>query len=349
MNLISSFRRAAACAIAVFAALAPSTALAQGAASFPRVSVGGQIFADYAAPLAGPQAFHLTRAFVTTRAQLNEQFSGLIQLNPSVLAYTNAGGARASEPENVIVQMAYVQADNLLPGVTMQFGQLFVPWTEYAYRYFPYRMLATLPIEGGLANTLGLGNTGYLSAWDRGLKLKGSLGPLAINAAVLNGEGLRGSEGDGQRSYQAILTYPLLPSLDVTVMGHRGNPTGAQQADRWGGSVVYHSPELCLGAESSGLVDVAASGAATFRQIHSAFGVLALPTPWAMPTKLIARETVSTAQGGAAGTQLESLVGIGLQPTEGLVVVLDDQLVNPLGGAPGPSAHVIALRTSMAF
>jgi hypothetical protein len=330
---------------------APAMAQAEPPApAYPKVNVGGSIFADYAVPLnGGPQAFHVTRAFVTATGHLNATWSGLVQLNAYPLAYTNAAGARANEPQNVVLQMAYIQADNLIPGTTMQLGQLFVPWAESVYAHFPYRMLASLPIEGGLQNTLGLGGFNPISAWDRGLKVKGGFGPLAYNVAVFNGEGLRGSEGDGQRSYEGVFTYQPFPFLDVAVLGRKGNLTGMVQADRWGASVVYHTPLLRLGVESDAMVDVNGAGGATFRQIQSAFGVLELPHWLGAPTQLITRQTRLDAEGLANGAQWESLVGLGVQPVKGLTFVLDDQLVHNMAGALTADANVLALHSNFTF
>jgi hypothetical protein len=320
------------------------------ATAFPKVTVGGQIFADYSVPLTGaPQAFHVSRAFLTARGQLDATWSGTVQLNPGSLIYTNQAGGRAVDPENVLLQLAFLQADNLIPGTTIQLGQLFVPWTEYAFTYFPYIMLATIPIQGGLQNSLGLGGFNPISGWDRGLKVKGGFGPFSYNMAVINGEGLRGNEGDGQRSYEGVFTYQPVPALDLTVMGRKGNPTGALQADRWGGMVVYHTPAMRLGGETTTLVDVAANGGANFRQLHSAFGVFELPRWLGAPTELIARETLVNAQGLVNGAQWESLVGLGVQPVNGVTLVLDDQIVHNLSGALTSDANVLALHTNVTF
>ena len=319
----------------------------------PTITTSGLIFADYRIPLGGAQSFNVTRAFLTGKAQLNETWSGVVQFNGypvTFLGGTPTAPAAKTESNEGIVQLAYFQAANLVPGMTFQLGMFPTLWLDYTNTLWRYRLLGLSPIEGGLANSLGLGgSTPYITTWDKGFKATGQYGPLTIAAAAMNGEGFRAPEGDGQKSFQGRLTYNPMPALDVTLLAHRGNPTGALQADRYAGMLVYHLPQVTAMLEGDMTTDVSAASATVNGRIVAGSLVWELPIP-NISTQLILRanEIVANVDVPTAN-RLETLVGLGWEPMKGIDIVLDDQNITGATATAAADGNVVALHTAFGF
>jgi hypothetical protein len=298
------------------------------ASEYPRFTPSSWVFADYRGSLGGPQSFNVTRAFLTLRGELDATWSSQVTLNAVPLV-------AAREAHNEVLQQAYLQAAHWVPHTTLQLGLINTPWVEYEYAYWRYRMLGTVGVEGGLANSLGLGATGALTLWDKGLKATTVLGPVTVAGALLNGEGFRANEGDGQKAFQGRVTYQPWPWLDLALAGHRGNPTGALQADRLGAMATYHAAPLLAGTQAVGTFDVDSAGAATSGRVLSAWAVYDLA-----PVQLIGRVHHFT----GTNDRLELLAGLGWQPTKGVDLVLDDQHV--MGAW---ESNTLALHTALQF
>ncbi|MDB5098297.1 MAG: hypothetical protein JWM80_2718 [Cyanobacteria bacterium RYN_339] len=339
--------------LAIAGSLLASPALAADPAPvYPKFTPASLIFADYRGAFSGPQSFNVTRAYLTLRGELDPTWSSVVTLNAAPLAYLGSVGATtpAREAHEEVLQLAYLQAANWVPHTTLQLGLITTPWVEYEYAYWRYRMLGTVGVEGGMGNTLGLaGATGYLPLWDHGLKATYSLGPVTIAGAVLNGEGFRAGEGDGQKSFQGRIAYQPWPFLDLAVTGHRGNPSTAQQADRVGAMVTYHAAPLNAGAEAIMTTDVSNAGANVGGRVLSGWGVYELATPW-LPVQLIGRvNRIEANVDVPTANRLEVLAGIGCQPIKGVDLVLDDQNVTGSTATAAVDSNTLALHTAFAF
>jgi hypothetical protein len=317
------------------------------------LELSGLVFTDYRVPSWGPaglvQSFNVTRSMLTARARLDDVWSGVVQYNAYPLSFAGGAGATVAREAHVgELQLAYVQAAAAELGLTAQLGMIAAPWHESGYTYWNYRMLGTtLPLEGGFAASLGVPGAVAMSPfWDLGLKVTAKQGAWSGAVAVLNGEGFRAPEGDGQKSFQARLTYQPWPFLDLTLAAHKGNPTGAAVADRAGAAVTYHAAPLALGLEGIGTNDVAAAGTAATGLAGSAWGVVDLPIALASP-QVLARVNAFNASNGAA--RVEVVAGLAARPRPGVTFVLDDQLIAGTTTAGPADANVTALHASFGF
>lgn len=345
-------------------------ALAQAA---PTTSVSGLIFADYRVPTtpAGPQSFNLRRAYLSGRARLDPTWSGQVTVNaysetwasgvttttdifdrPAAApapAVTGVTATTRTEPHTELLQMAFLQGDNLLyGGTTMQLGMVWMPWSETEYGYWDYRMLSTLPLEGGVANySFGESNPTYIQIWDKALKWKGNHGWLRYNLAFANGEGYRANETDGRKSLEGSLTLSPLAGLDFTFLGRRGNLSTMDQADRGSLLVGYSTPGFRVAVQGTRMMDTTLAGASTNGQILSAFGTIPLGFT-GQPMELVLRaDSVDPNVDLAGDDRLESIVGLAYRPLGGSVAfVLDNQNVSRSSGV---SSNQVALHTRLAF
>lgn len=333
-------------------------ALAQEAK--PVASVSGTIFADYSVPTpTGPQGFNLTRSYLNGKVRFNEAWSGNITLDlapetwVSRVTSTSAGGVvtgvtttTQTEPANMLLKMAYLQADGLYPGSTLQFGMVSLPWTDYEYGFSGLRMLGSAPIAGGLAR-----GTAYVQSWDKGLKLIGNHGAFGYAAAIFNGEGFRANETDGQKSYQARVTVSPLQGLELTALGSRHNASGIAQQERAGAFMGYSTGGLKLGVGGTRMWDQgAATAPVSTGQILSALGIFGLAIPGLPSPELIVRaDSIDGTLGADGGDRLETLVGFGLTPIKGVRVVLDNQNVTFNTGTGTTNTNVVALHASLTF
>lgn len=348
---------------------AASPALAQTA---PSTSVSGLLFADYSLQTpTGPQAFNVRRAYLTGKARLDATWAGQVTLNAysqswvSRVASTTGqfvvpGGGNGTavtgvttttqtEPHAELLQMAFLQADNLLyRGSMMQLGMVWLPWSETEYTYWDYRMLSVVPMEGGVARyTFGASNPSYIQIWDKALKWKGDHGWLRYNLALSNGEGFRAGETDGRKSLEGSVTLSPLSGLDIALLGRRGNLSTADQADRASVIVGYTSPGFRVALQGSRMMDAPVGGATTNGQILSAFGTV----PFAftgLPLELVLRaDTVDPDLALGSDERLETIAGLAYRPLGGSVAfVLDNQNVSYANGL---NSNQVALHSRLAF
>jgi len=326
----------------------------------PVASVSGLIFADYTVPTpSGPQSFNLTRGYLNGKVKFNDTWSGNLTLDlapetwVSKVTSTSAGGVvtgvtatTQTEPANMILKMAYLQADGLYPGSTVQFGMVSLPWTDYEYGFSGLRLVGSAPIAGGLAK-----GTAYVQSWDKGLKLVGNHGALGYAFAVFNGEGFRAAETDGQKSYQARVTVSPLKGLELTALGNRHNASGIAQQDRAALFMGYSTNGLKLGVEGTRMWDQGASTApVTTGQILSALGIFGLAIPGLPAPELILRaDSIDASVDTPNNDRMETLVGLGITPVKGIRLVLDNQNITFNTASGTTNTNVVALHTSLNF
>lgn len=326
----------------------------------PIASVSGQIFADYSAPTpSGPQAFNVTRSYLTGKVKFNDTWSGSLTLDlapetwVSRVTSTSALGVVTSvtpttqnEPANMLLKMAYLQADGLYPGSTVQLGMVSLPWTDYEYGFSGLRLVGSAPIAGGLAK-----GTAYVQSWDRGLKLIGNHGVVSYAFAGFNGEGFRATETDGQKSFQGRFTLSPLSGLELTALGSRHNATGLAQQDRGSVFMGYTYDGLKFGVQGTRMWDQATSAApVTTGQILSALGIFGLAIPGLPSPELILRaDSIDASVDSANNDRLETLVGLGFTPVKGVRMVLDNQNITFNAAAGTTNTNVVALHTSVIF
>ncbi|HEY9899716.1 MAG TPA: hypothetical protein V6D00_11090 [Pantanalinema sp.] len=326
--------------LALFTALIPLWAPA--AEAKPEASVSGVVFADYSAPTSGQLAgFNLTRAFLTGKVRIDNVWSGVITLNP----YAEPLPSGSTEPHDVLLQNAYLQADGLYPGGSLQLGMVTLPWTEYEYGFWGYRMLGTVPLAGGI----GKGQT-YVGTWDKGLKALGSNGPLDYALAVYNGEGFRSGETDGFKSAQGRVSLVAPFGMELTALGERSRTAAKFVSDRASVLLGFRSDTFRCALQGTRLWDQA-SETSPFGMGHvlSAYEVAALPIPGVPGVELLLRgDYIEPSEITAGDERLEAIAGLSFKPAKGVTLVLDNQNITRYG-ATTTNANVVALHTSLAF
>src|SRR3954468_5409463 len=87
---------------------------------YPRFTPSSWIFADYRVPVGGPQAFNVTRAFLTLRGELDATWSSQLTLNAVPLLVPR-------EAHHEVLQQAFLQAAHWVPHTTLQLGLINTP------------------------------------------------------------------------------------------------------------------------------------------------------------------------------------------------------------------------------
>lgn len=341
-------------ALASTGALVAGPAFAQAPETkFPSSSVSAQIFTSYGVPTpSGPQAFYLTRAFLTGKYRFSPMWSGTLTVTPFPQTYvTGVNGGTAStgtEAHDVVLQHAYIQADGIYPGGSLLFGMFNNPWTEYEFAHWGYRMLGPTPIAGGLGTGANQ-NPQLIAAFDKGLRINGDHGLVNYGLAVINGEGFRANEISGQKTYVSRVTLVPVKGVDVTMLGQIGNPSGAKQADRLGVLLGYKVPGFRTAVEGIRLFDTTSQGVASIGQILSAYGAIGLPVP-GLPVEFFVR--ADQVDGNVDKTQddrLESVVGLSVTPVKGVTFALNNQNINKNTSKGTVNTNVIGLHASLTF
>lgn len=208
-------------------------------------------------------------------------------------------------------------------------------------------MLGDIPSRGGLglSNAMG-GGQPLITLWDNGLRSFGKVGSLSYDLAVAT---------EGPLNYQGRLTYTVLPGLDVSLLGYRGNPHDALLADRASLFLLYASQGMRFGLEGTKLWDQA-SGApnVTNGAYVTAFGVIPLPLVFLPSPKLLLRADQIDPNVDSAipvfDRRLETLFGVSIEPPRGVVVALDNQNVDRYNSATSKVNYdIVALQTSLSF
>ncbi|MBO9540956.1 hypothetical protein J7643_10235 [bacterium] len=326
--------------LAIFSALFPAAAPA--AEAKPEASVSGVVFADYSAPTSGGLAgFNLTRAFLTGKVRFDNVWSGVITLNPYSEPQPNGGVA----PHDVLLQNAYLQADGLYPGGSLQLGMVTLPWTEYEYAFWGYRMLGTVPLAGGI----GKGAT-YVGTWDKGLKAMGENGPLSYALAVSNGEGFRANEADGFKAWQGRVSLTAPIGLELTALGERSPSASKAVSDRASVLLGFKSDTFRCALQGTRLWDqVSETAPLSMGHVLSAFEVATLPIPGVPGVELLLRgDYIEPSQTTPGDERLEAIAGLSFKPTKGVTLALDNQNITRYG-ATTTNTNVVALHTSLTF
>lgn len=327
--------------LAILTALVPFWAPA--AEAKPETSVSGVVFADYSMPTTGQlSGFNVTRAFLTGKVRIDNVWSGVITVNP----YSEPQPGGTTAPHDVILQNAYLQADGLYPGGTLQLGMVTLPWTEYEYGFWGYRMLGSTPNAGGIARS-----TSFVGTWDKGLKAMGNNGPLGYSLAVYNGEGFRANEADNYKSGQARVTLSAPVGLELTALGERSRTATKVVSDRASLLLGFKSPTFRCALQGTRLYDQA-SETSPFGMGHvlSAYEVATLPIPGVPGVELLLRgDYIEPSQLVAGDERLEAIAGLSFKPAKGVTVVLDNQHITRYGATATTATNVVALHTSVAF
>jgi hypothetical protein len=331
--------------------LCSSLGLAAPASAQPQTSVSGVIFAEYTAPTDGrASAFDVTRAFFTAKARLDDVWSGTIMYNAVPLLFisgvNNGVGTMRTEAHDALLQMAYVQASGLLPGLNLQLGMVSSPWFDLEVSHWGYRMLGLqyLPLFGA----------GYIPSYDLGLKAVGKVGPVGYFAQVDNGAGFRAAENDGSKAYTAGLTVEPLAGLTFAALGYRGSNPALAQADRYSAFAGYRTNAFRVGAQASRMVNQAVGGSPITGQVLSAYTVVGLPVPALPSPELIARvdmldRNLAAAPVAGQGETLQGVLGISIKPAPGVTLVLDDQVAQDTVGGVTTTSNTVALHTQLTF
>lgn len=343
-------------AMAALAAVVPAT-LAMPALAEPKLSVGGQIFTDYSFPLDtngnSKQSFNVNRAMLAGKVKFDDQFSGNVTYNVASLKYLGAVGATATSTEASMANLtlAYLQHEGVIPGATMQLGLVATPWAEYEVGTWGYRMLGVMPTFGGIASAVTgakVSGTSYVPVYDKGLKLSGKYlgGMVTCGLGMFNGESYRAVETDGQKSYQGRLSLAPIEGLDLTILGHKGNLNATAQADAYSGALTYST----MGAKISGQYTMTATVAAGSNVNGTVMTGFAIVPTFVLPVDVVLRGDLITPDANKSTTnRMEATLGLSYKPTAGVVVVLDDQIVNNTVSGTALAYNVVALHTAVTF
>lgn len=322
--------------------LAPAlmVACATPALAVPSGSVSGTLYTDVTAPLTGaPMSFNVTRTYLTGRLRADATWSGQITLNayPStfVSGLTGTTPTLVTEAHEEFLQLAYLQGENLYPGGTFQLGLVALPWTEYEYGFWGYRMLGPVPIAGGLAR-----GTGFVQSWDKAVKLTGQHGWVSYGAAAFNGEGYRRTETTNQKGYQGRVTLHPLSGLELTALGQYGDPTTAD-GHRASAFIGYRTEPIKVAMQGTWTWDGAVPG-----RLLGAYWIVGLPIPGLPPLELVLRgDQIDPHLGITGDERLETIAGLSLKPTREVTLTLDHQSINRSSG----SSQQVALHTALSF
>lgn len=306
-------------------------ALAAPALAVPSGSVSGTLFTEATVPLtAGNPAFNVTRSYLTARLRSDATWSGHLTLN----AYASPL-ATPAEASDTLLQMAYLQGENLYPGGTFQLGLVALPWTEYEYGFYGYRMLGSVPIAGGLAR-----GTGFVRSWDRALKLTGTHGWLGYSLAAFNGPGFRLGENNADKGVQGRLTLSPLAGLELTALGQYGDP-GTQDGHRAGAFIGYRTDGIKVAMQGTWTWDQAIQG-----RLLCAYWIVGLPIPALPPMELVLRgDQIDPDLASTGDERAEAIAGLSFRPTRELTLTLDHQTIVRAT----TTTQQVALHTALSF
>jgi len=203
---------------AVMAAAWLAAAEEPAAPAYPRVRVGGTIFADYTyqAEPAGKDAdgntvrqnsFNVTRAYVNVNADLSRVISA--RITPDLVRDTDKGSAL--EGSSVYrLKYAYVQFaldDWAGKGSWVRFGVHQTPYTDYIEGIYRYRFQGQVFLD----------REGFLATSDAGISARyafpSDYGDVVVGG--FNGEGYNHSEANDQKAFQVRGTLRPAPSVPI--------------------------------------------------------------------------------------------------------------------------------------
>ncbi len=274
-----SYRRTVAAA-AIAAAAAAGPVAAQNAPAPPPVSVGGVVYAQFAAQLdsAPPGTnsnFDVTRAYVNVIGRFADGF--MTRVTGDV--YQNADGSRSYR-----LKYAFVNWTPQGSALTYRFGLLTTPWIDWEEALWDYRMQGPVAVD----------RNKYMSSADFGVGVDGNINSEMVDfqASAFNGNNYSGAPGDEHKAYAARVSVRLLGTDDgsrvgglrLTGYGQLGAPTSGGERNRFIGMASFRSKLLTLVGEYVAATDsttgftAAGAKARAKGSILSAFGVLHFPS-----------------------------------------------------------------------
>jgi len=328
-----SLRRTLAATLVTAAAAAGHLA-AQNAPTPPSVTVGGLVYAQFAAQLdSAPATAGTNSNFDITRAYLNVigRFTGGIMTRLTGDIYQNADGSRT-------YRLKYAFANWTPEGspLTYRFGLITTPWIDWEEALWDYRMQGPVAVD----------RNKYMSSADFGAGVDGNINSELVDfqASVFNGNNYSGAEGDEQKAYAARVSVRLLGTDDGSRVGglrltgyaQGGAPTSGGERNRYIGMVSFRSKMLTLAGEYVATVDsttgytngttTTGAKAEVKGSIISAYGVLHIPdSPLAIIGRLdivdpnTANNTVATSN----DKRTTIIAGLSYQLTPNVRVLLD--------------------------
>ncbi|HWC64919.1 MAG TPA: hypothetical protein VG777_02470 [Thermoanaerobaculia bacterium] len=246
-------------AICAAALLAGTAAAAEsGSPEFPRVSVGGVLFADYTyqAEPAGRDAegntirqnsFNVSRAYVNVIASLSQLIS--VRITPDVVRDTDASGT-LSGSYVYRLKLAFAQLaldDTLGKGSWVRFGLHTTPYLDYLDGIYRYRFQGNLFLD----------REGYIPTADLGISARyvfpADYGEVIVGG--FNGEGFTRSEVNDQKSLQVFASLRPAPragalrGLRIAAMGDYDHYERNAPRYRVGGAITFEHPIVHAGVE----------------------------------------------------------------------------------------------------
>ncbi len=276
--MVLSLRRTLAATL-VAAAAAAGPLAAQNAPTPPSVTVGGVVYAQYAAQLdSAPPGTNSN--FDVTRAYLNVigRFNGGILTRVTADVYHD-GDATAGGGLNYRLKYAYAAWTPAGSPLTVRFGLTQAPWLDWEETLWDYRMQGPMAMD----------RNGYLSASDFGLAVDGNITSEQVDfqAMAMNGENYNKAPGDTHKDFAARLSVRLLGTDDASRVGglrltgyaQAGTPTSGGTRNRFIGMVSYRSKALLLAGEYASTTDTVTNPAVAKHtgSVISAFAVFHLP------------------------------------------------------------------------
>ncbi len=281
---------------AVIATLAGAAGpLAAQNAQAPSVTVGGVVYAQFAAQLDSAPNAQLgspstNSNFDITRAYLNVigRFSGgiMTRLTGDIYQNTNDGS------RSYRLKYAFVNWTPEGSALTYRFGLMTTPWLDWEEALWDYRMQGPMAVD----------RNKYMSAADFGAGVDGNINSELVDfqASVFNGNNYSGAEGDQHKAYAARVSVRVMGSDDGSRVGgmrltgyaQGGAPTSGGERNRFIAMASYRSKTLTLAGEYVATTDSTTGySPATAKpqvkgSILSAFGVYHFPSS---PLAVIAR------------------------------------------------------------
>ncbi len=262
------------------AAAAAGPALAQNAPAQPSVSVGGVVYAQYAAQFdSGTNSnFDVTRAYVNVIGR----FADGIMTRVTGDIYQNADGSHTYR-----LKYAFVNWTPSGSALTYRFGLITTPFIDWEEQLWDYRMQGPVAVD----------RNHYMSSADFGAGVDGNIDNETVDfqASAFDGTSYSGRPGDVHKAFAARASVRLLGTDDATRVGglrltgyaQLGAPTGGGTRQRYIGMASYRSKSILLAGEYVATTD--SSGAQTSPtkgKIVSVYGWFAIPNS---PVRILAR------------------------------------------------------------
>jgi hypothetical protein len=247
----------AVCAAALVAGAAAASA-ADAPPEYPRVSVGGVLFADYTyqSEPVGKDAegnsirqnsFNVSRAYVNVIASLSRLIS--LRITPDVVRDTDASGTLSgSYVYRLKLAFAQLGLDDVLgKGSWVRFGMHTTPYLDYLDGIYRYRFQGNLFLD----------REGYIPTADTGISARYAF-PADYGEVIVggfNGEGFNHSEVNDQKSLQVFASVRPAPragalaGLRIAAMGDYDHYEKDAPRYRAGGAITFEHPLVHAGVE----------------------------------------------------------------------------------------------------